>query len=307
VLDALVTANALVTAEAAKDHAIGYFGLVATGRMRVQAAVKEVLSKTKGSTRDAVLGAIGRASLARGAEGPAEFAEIVRTTKEFEAQAKLSPSVGIALLADTRAEGLSTETLARLAEEGGALAPLAARALPSRDGEAVRSRIKRLLAGTDPVIRAHTALGLAADPEPDAVSLLVEAYRFEEDAAVRRAILRALSARTEKQRLGTLNIARDLDPDDGARALARAAIAGRSLLPPVTDAAGTVLWVSLVANAPAAVTAIAGRAARFVRPDGLALPVVSDPDGVLIIPGMPDGRAGLTLAPEPVSGDAPSP
>lgn len=306
-LETLANANALVTAEAAKDHAIGYFGLVATGRMRVQAAVKEVLVKKNGATREVILGAIGRASLARGAEGVAEFAESLRATNQFYAQAKLSPSLGIALLADARGEGLSAETLARLAEEGGALAPLAARALPSRDGEAVRSRIKRLLGGTDPVIRAHTALGLAMDPESDAVSLLVEAYRFEEDASVRRAVIRALSARTEKQRLGTLHVARDLDPDDGVRALARAALTGRSLLPPVTDAAGTVLWVSLVANAPTAMATIAGRAARFVRPDGLALPVVSDPDGVLIVPGMPDGRAGLTLAPEPVSGDAASP
>ena len=299
--------EALVAEKTAEDLAVGYFGLVATGRMRVQAAVKEALVKTKGTTRDAALGAIGRASLARGAEGPAEFAEILRTTKEFDAEDKLSPSVGITLLVDTQAEGLSTEKLARLAEEGGALAPLAARALPSRDGEAVRSRIKRLLSGTDPIIRAHTALGLAADPEADAVSLLVEAYRFEEDASVRRAVIRALSARPEKQRLGTLNIARDLDPDDGVRALARAALTGRSLLPPVTDAAGTVLWVSLVANAPSAVATVAGRAARFVRPDGLAVPVVADPDGVLIVPGVPEGRAGLTLAPEPVSGDAPSP
>jgi cellulose synthase operon protein C len=225
----------------------------------------------------------------------------------FETQAKLPYSAGIALLADTRGEGLSTETLSRWAEDGGPFGPLAARALPSRDGEAVRSRIERLLGGTDPVIRAHTAFGLATDPEPDAVSLLVEAYRFEEDTSVRRAIIRALSARSEKQRLSTLTLARDLDPDDAVRALARAALAGRSLLPQVTDPSGTVLWVSLVANSPTAVSSVAGRAARFVRPDGLAVPVVADPDGVLIVPGMPEGRAGLTLAPEPVSGDAPSP
>jgi hypothetical protein len=212
--------------------------------------------------------------------------------------------MGIALLADPRAEGLSTETVARWAEEGGPLAPLAARALPGRDTEAVRSRIKRLLAGTDPIIRAHTALGLATDPETDAVSLLVEAYRFEEDASVRRAVIRALSARKEPQRRATLELARDLDPDDAVRALARAALGGRSLLPSASEATGTVFWVSLVANAPSQMPAVASRAARFVRPDGLVVPVVSDPDGVLIVPGIPEGRAGLTLAPEPVSGDA---
>lgn len=298
--------EALVAEKANEDRAVGYFGLVSTGRMRVRAAVKEVLAKDKGAARTALLAAIGRASLARGAEGPAEFAAILRETGLFEGR-DLAPALGIALLADERAEGLSTETLGRLAEEGGPLAPLAARALPSRDSEAVRSQIKRLLDGTDPVIRAHTALGLANDPEADAVSLLVEAYRFEEDASVRRAVIRALSARKEKQRIATLTIARDLDPDEGVRALAKAALGDRVLLPPATDPAGTVLWVSLVANTPGALDAIAGRAARFVRADGLAVPVVSDPDGVLIIPGMPEGRAGLTLAPEAISGDAPSP
>src|SRR5690349_8986572 len=67
--------EALVTEKAAEDLAVGYFGFVATNRMGVQAAVKEALLKTKGATRTAVLGAIGRASLARGAEGPTEFAE----------------------------------------------------------------------------------------------------------------------------------------------------------------------------------------------------------------------------------------
>jgi hypothetical protein len=277
--------------------------------MRVRAAVKEVLGKNvndKGAERTALLAAIGRASLGRGPEGPAEFTAVLRETGRLDGR-DLAPAMGIALLSDPNAEGLSTETLGRLAEEGGPLAPLAARALPTRDGEAVRSQIKRLLEGTDPVIRAHIAFGLANDPEPDAVSLLVEAYRFEEDASVRRAVIRALSARKEKQRIATLTMARDLDPDDGVRALAKAALDGRSLLPPATDPAGTVLWVSLVANAPGELDAISGRAARFVRADGLAVPVVSDPDGVLIIPGMPEGRAGLTLAPEAISGDAPSP
>jgi HEAT repeat protein len=296
--------EALAVENKAEDRAVGTFGLVATGRLTVRAAVEKTMTNTP---RYEVYAAIGRASLARGIDGVAEFADTLRANNVFETQAKLSPSVGIALLADTRGEGLSTETLIRLAEDGGPLAPLAARILPSRDGEAVRSRIKQLLAGTDPVIRAHTAFGLADDPELDAVSLLVEAYRFEEDPFVRRAVVRALSARKEKQRLPTLNLARDLDPDDGVRALARAAITGRSLLPPVVDPAGTVLWVSLVANAPTGTAAIAQRAARFVRADGLAVPVVSDPDGVLIVPGMPEGQTGLTLAPEPFSGDALSP
>lgn len=298
--------EALVVEKALEDKVTGYFGLVATGRKAVDSAVKEALA-AKGTERDALLAAIGRAALARGSAGVSEFADALRQSGKLDAPEDLPASMGIALLADGQAMGLSTATLARLAEEGGPLAPLAARALPTRDGETVRSRIKRLLEGTDPIIRAHTALGLAADPEADAVSLLVQAYRFEEDATVRRAVIRALSARKEKQRLATLTTARDLDPDDGVRALARAALSGRTMLPTIADASSTVHWVSLVANSPAVMSAITGRAARFVRPDGLAIPVVSDPDGVLIVPGVPEGRAGLTLAPEAKSGDAAAP
>ncbi|HMY20145.1 MAG TPA: HEAT repeat domain-containing protein, partial [Polyangium sp.] len=89
--------------------------------------------------------------------------------------------------------------------------------------------------------------------------------------------------------------------------LARAALSGRTMLPTISDASSTVHWVSLVANSPAVMSAITGRAARFVRPDGLVIPVVTDPDGVLIVPGVPEGRAGLTLAPEAKSGDAAAP
>lgn len=288
------------------DKVVGTFGLVATGRKAVQAAVQEALA-VKGAGRDALLAAVARAALAQGSTGVNEFADALREGGQLDAPTDLPASMGIALLADTRALGLSTTTLTRLAEEGGPLAPLAARALPMRDGETVRSRIKRLLEGTDPVIRSHTALGLAADPEADAVSLLVQAYRFEEDVNVRRSVIRALSARKEKQRLATLTTARDLDPDDGVRALARAALSGRTMLPAITDSTATVHWVSLVANSPAVMSTISGRAARFVRPDGLAIPVMADPDGVLIVPGVPEGRAGLTLAPEANSGDAAKP
>src|SRR5207237_10317111 len=119
-----------------------------------------------------------------------------------------------------------TSVLATWAESGGPLAPLAARALPTRDDEALRGRLKRLLEGSDPVVRAHLALGLGRDPEPSAVSLLTNAYRFEEDPQVRRAIIRALSLRTEVQRAAVLTLARDLDPDDDVRALARSALDG---------------------------------------------------------------------------------
>ncbi len=133
---------------------------------------------------------------------------------------------------------MPTSTLAAWAESGGPLAPLAARALPARDDDVTRGRIERLLKGSDPVVRAHVALGLGKDPEKDAVSLLASAYRFEDDAQVRASIVRALAQRKEVQRTETLEIARALDADDGVRALARAALAGKPVSPPRDAHAG---------------------------------------------------------------------
>jgi cellulose synthase operon protein C len=290
------------------DRAVSLFGRVATGRTSVRDAVDEACAS--GGTCDVgLVAAAARASLARGPEGPAEFARVLSRLGPlpYDAPSPLIVAAGVALLADPRAPAFPTALLARWAEGGGPLAPLAARALPSRDEEALRGRIKRLLEGTDPVIRAHTALGLALDPEPDAASLLVAAYRFEEDVSVRRAVVRALSERRESQRTRTLELARDLDPDDGVRALARAALAGRSLAVPSAVSGGSVVWVSLVANAPSALAAIGGRAGRLARVDGVVVPVVADPDGVLVVPGLPEGRAALMLAPEAVPGDAAAP
>jgi hypothetical protein len=221
-----------------------------------------------------------------------------------EAPSELGVAAGVALLGDPSGGAVATSRLAAWAESGGPLAPLAARALPMRDDDVTRDRIKRLLGASDPVIRAHVALGLAWDREPDAVSLLTAAYRFEEDAAVRRAIVRALSRRKEIQRNATLSMARDLDADDDVRSLARSALRGRALELVATPPAAKVAWVSIVANAEGAVPSVRSRAARIVRSDGLALPVLADPDGVLVVPALPMGTGSLLLAPARVSGDA---
>jgi hypothetical protein len=215
-------------------------------------------------------------------------------------------ALGAALLAHPDGAGLPSSVLASWAEAGGPLAPLAARALPARDDEALRGRIKRLLSGSDPVVRAHVALGLGRDPEASAVSLLTAAYRFEDDAGVRRAVVRGLSLRGEVQRQATLALARDLDPDDEVRALARAALEGRALDVGVRPALGVeprrrVAWVSVKeASGPASGShAEPATLARLIRADGLAVPAVADPDGALLVPGMPAGPASLHLVQEP--------
>ncbi|WP_199694424.1 HEAT repeat domain-containing protein, partial [Sorangium cellulosum] len=186
-----------------------------------------------------------------------------------------------------------------------------ARALAARDDEVIRGRLKRLLEGSDPVVRAHVALGLGSDPMPDSVSLLARAYRFEDDPAVRRAIVRGLSRRAEVQRTRALLTARDLDPDEGVRALARAALSGAPRSPtsgaldaPRPALATGVVWVAIVPNDRSAAASASSRPARLVRPDGVAVPVVADPDGVLLVPGVPPGVSSVLLAPAAPPGDS---
>ena len=314
--------ESLLASRDASDRAVGAFGLVAIGAR----APSELLA----AKDEAVVRAAARGALARGPEAlracmpllarAAALASIGEGGPGAAGGAGASPmrepsgvavAAGVALLADPDGGPLSTTTLAAWAEGPSPLAPLAARALPSRDDEVVRPRIKRLLASSDPVVRAHAALGLGRDPERDAAAVLAGAYRFEEDAAVRRAIVRALSRRTEVQRRAVLELARDFDPDEGARALARAALAGRVLdhtspatldgEPAVTGPA--IAWISILPNHASAARAAEARPARLARSDGLAVPVVADPDGVLVVPGLSEGAASVLLAPPAATGE----
>ena len=204
-----------------------------------------------------------------------------------------------ALLSRPDGGDIPTSVLAAWAEGGGPVAPLAARALPTRDEEDLRARVKGLLQGTDATIRAHAALGLGRDPEPSAVSLLTNAYAYEEDRSVRRALMRGLSCRHEPQRIATLTLASQLDPDDEVRALARRALMGRCSEPGLAPVAGVeprrrVVWVVVHENG--SVDNARPRALWLVRSDGVAVPMVADPDGVLLVPGVPPGPVRLDFA-----------
>jgi HEAT repeat protein len=317
--------RALYAASDPADRAAGAFGLVALGALSPEEVLRAACQKDPNDPMHGRLACDARAtSAARGAlalpDGASSLASLmpwlVRAAAfDPSAPSSVSVALGAALLASPDGGDLPTSTLAAWAEAGGPLAPLAARALPARDDEALRGRIKRLLESGDPVVRAHVALGLGHDPEPSAVSLLTSAYRFEDDAGVRRAIVRGLSRRTEVQRTATLTLARDLDPDDETRALARAALDGRVLDPGARPALGVeprrgVAWITVESSdapAPGAPrddgTPRLGpsHVARLVRADGLAIPAVPDPDGALLVPGLVPGAASLQLS----RGDAP--
>ncbi|WP_437828489.1 HEAT repeat domain-containing protein [Sorangium sp. So ce1153] len=297
---------ALASPRGSSDRAVAAFGAVALGLRDAREVVGEcsLASCDRAAVHAAARGALARGERALAALAPL-FAELAAPGGGGAPDAA-AISAGVALLAAPRGGAVATSRLAALAEAGGPLAPLAARALAARDDEVIRGRLKRLLEGSDPVVRAHVALGLGSDPMPDSVSLLARAYRFEDDAAVRRAIVRGLSRRAEVQRRRVLEAARDLDPDEGVRALARAALSGvdrRALDAPSALATG-VVWVAIVPNDRSAIASASSRPARLVRPDGLAVPVVADPDGVLLVPGVPPGVSSVLLAPAAPPGDA---
>ncbi|WP_437645119.1 HEAT repeat domain-containing protein [Sorangium sp. So ce362] len=308
---------ALAAPKGSSDRAVGVFGAVALG---LRDAVEVVGGCSPASCDRAAVHAAARGALALGDRALAAlaplFAELAARRVDRRAAAPggddaapdaAAISAGVALLAEPGGGAIATSRLAALAEEGGPLSPLAARALAARDDEVVRGRLKRLLEGSDPVVRAHVALGLGSDPMPDSVSLLARAYRFEDDPSVRRAIVRGLSRRTEVQRRRVLLAARDLDPDEGVRALARAALSGAGapgLDPPRSALATGVVWIAIVPNDRSAAASASSRPARLVRPDGLAVPVVADPDGVLLVPAVPPGVSSVLLAPAAPPGDA---
>jgi hypothetical protein len=291
--------QALRSAEPA-DRAAGSFGSIALG-LRPP-------SELIGSKDPAIATAAARAVLALGAEASAPCHRLLQAadralSREAFAAGALAPgpspqvvACGFSLLLP--AERVSATTLGRWADRGGALAPVAAMALARRDSGPFRGRVERLLAGTDPVVRSHVAFGLAYSPKADAASLLTGAYRFEPEPAVRRALVRALSVRSEPVRSSTLELARELDPDPAVRVTASAALRNVRLAPTPAATRGAVAWLSLQPNAQVEASAVALRALRVVRSDGLAVPAVSAPDGVVVVPGLSrPGGATVQLAP----------
>ncbi len=200
-------------------------------------------------------------------------------------------ALAVALSTEAGANAVPTRTLLDALDSGGVLLPAVAYALAIRDDSALRPRIETLLASGDPVVRGATALGLASSARPDATGLLERAYRFESDARVRRALVAALGRRAAGRR--TLELASRLDGDSGAREAARRALAGA---PPATGGT-SVVWIAVVGGAD-------GRAALIVPAAGPPLPVVTDPDGLLIVTGLPVGPVEPRLATDPASDDA---
>ncbi|MCU0684937.1 MAG: HEAT repeat domain-containing protein, partial [Polyangiaceae bacterium] len=181
---------------------------------------------------------------------------------------------------------LPSQTLRAWAIEDLALTPLCLRALAARDEDADRKLLDERLRADDARSRLHVAAGLGLSPNPDAAGRLALAYVFETDALVRRTVVRALARRSEEARLEPLRLAADFDPDDDVRAAARAAL---KLGVRATKAAPPPPPLEWARVAPSA----APVALHWVRPDGLTLPVIADPDGLVVMPSSGAGEARL--------------
>jgi hypothetical protein len=209
-------------------------------------------------------------------------------------------------------DGLLTTTwLVDRAESGGADAPLSAYALARRADEPIERKVGQLLASKDAVLRAHAARGLAHAVLPDASGRLANAYAYETDVMVRRAIVSALVARTgdasAPARKSTLELAAQLDPDGPTRQAARGGVdkAEAMVTPLGAPIAHEAAWlrVTLDGGGPPADAYVGS----VVRSDGVAVPIAFDDDGFAIVPGLPPGDARLVLAPRLPTYKAPKP
>ncbi|HYQ04991.1 MAG TPA: HEAT repeat domain-containing protein [Polyangiaceae bacterium] len=195
------------------------------------------------------------------------------------------------------AQVVPSDVLLEMIEARGLGAPLAARALAARDSRNLRPKLMALLSNDDVLFRSHVALGLGHSSESSALGVLTQAYRFETDASVRLAIVRALAARSEPARARTLRLARDLD---GSLAVRQAATFGLASATPAPESPGPeTLWLELgSAGATTATNPASLRGGLVVTPSGVALPAFADPDGVLLLPALPSGPFELRLATE---------
>ena len=240
---------------------------------------------------DVELRAISRAALSP------QVARALAERLASEPNPKLREALAIGLASLEAAELVPSDVLFDLIDAHGLAAPLAARALSARDSRSLRPKLLALLASGDALLRSHVALGLGHSRESSALGLLTRAYRFETDAGVRLAIVRALAVRPEPARERTLHLARALDASASVRQAAALALASAT---PAADPPGPdSLWLEL-SPAEGAVDASGPRVrgALVVTASGLSLPAFADPDGVLLLPALPSGPFELRLAAE---------
>ncbi len=293
-LDALL--DALAQSTVSGDRAVGVQALVSFGAMTVARGLSDPDEHVRRAAIQGAMATPTRDSAALAA----------RLTKETDDATK-ELLIG-ALIEGGSDASVPTQTLIALVDDEGPSAPLAALALARRTDADLAPRIDDLLTSNDPILRAHVVRGLVEGHAHDAVGRLGQAYAWEADAEVRRAILEGLAAMPGEvseapTRMRTLELAARLDPDRIARWTARRALDGASLARGV--AARDVAWVRLLV-APGA-TFPPGMTGAIARPDGLTRLVAFDEDGYALVTSVPAGQALLRLAPRLAAYESASP
>ena len=271
--------RAMLRGKDPSDRATAAFGLSALGTPEAP----ELLSS---SDRDIVLAA------ARGAHrGETALAAARRLATEKDKNLSLALSNS---LVSPRAQALvPSSKLRELVQTQSAAASLAARALGARLVSTDDPFVLELSQSLSKELRAEFALGLAEATAPVALGLLSEAYAFETEPIVRRAIIAAASRRKEPTRLRLLKLARMLDPDQQVRQLAWLGMAGHALStrPPGRQ----TLWLSMDRQG-----ADVGGELRppIVVQTGMGHTLVAfpDPDGFVGLVGMDSGELSYVLA-----------
>lgn len=272
----------LAASKDGRERALGVFGRVALGTGSVESALSDTDPRVR---RAAAMASVMRPSKAT------TRALLDRLAADRDDVTRQVLAVG---LTSGDPDGLLTTTwLLDRAQSGGADAALSTYALARRADEPTQRRIGQLLASKDPLLRAHAARGLAYAPLADASGRLANAYAYETDVMVRRALVEALVARTKDAtapaRRLALELAAQLDPDGPLRQRARLGVA--SAEPAALDAAW--LRVTLDGGAPPGEVYVG----TVIRSDGIAVPVAFDDEGFAVVPGLPPGEVRLVLAP----------
>lgn len=287
--------DGLARSKDAADQELSAFGRVALDPDDLSDVLgdKPTLAVVAGAARAALASADSKAL--------APFGPLLRGL-DPERVSPIQIAAGVGLLSPEVAREVPFDVLLRLAEGGGPLASLAARALPSRATEADAPRVRALLSGSDKAVRVGLALGLSESSAGGEAARLARAYQREDDPEVRRALVRALGRRPERQARAALALAARLDPD----ATARAAAAAPRPADPLGEAGLDRHAASFFRVSRAGAATDEPAVARVVLPSGLAVPVVTSADGGLLLAGVPFGRSTLELAPQPEPEHRPS-
>jgi hypothetical protein len=272
-----------------KDRALGAFGRIALGEANVTDYIADKDARVRRAAAMAVLH--NPTKSAQRALVSAFLAEKDPSTRQV---------LAIGLYGGDPEDSITTTTLVDRAESGGADAALATFALARRADEDNARKVGQLLGARDAVLRTHAARGLGVAHLSDATGRLANAYAYETDTDVRRALIGALAARTKDAnaplRKQTLELAASLDPDGPVRQAAKRALDG--VTTPFAPSANTeVVWLRVTAENGGPPPAGDPYVGSLVRSDGLAVPLAFDDEGYVLVPGVPPGDARLVLAP----------